>query len=48
MNLKTLLIVIAIFFLSFFPSKSDDKIQKKLDPHKYNFYTGMFDFSDEW
>ena len=47
MNLKTLYTVIAIFFLSFFPAKSEDKIQKKLDTHKYNFYTGMFDFSDE-
>ena len=47
MNLKTLYTVVAIFFLSFFPSKGEDKIQKKLDTHKYNFYTGMFDFSDE-
>ena len=47
MNLKILFIVISIFSFSFFPSKSEDKTQKKLDPHKYNFYTGMFDFSDQ-
>ena len=47
MNLKILFIVISIFTFSFFPSKSEDKTQKKLDPHKYNFYTGMFDFSDQ-
>ena len=47
MNLKILFIVILIFTFSFFPSKSEDKTQKKLDPHKYNFYTGMFDFSDQ-
>ena len=46
MKFKTLLIVITIFAFSFLPSKSDEAIKKKLDPHKYNFYTGMFDFSD--
>ena len=48
MNLKILLIVITIFALSFSTSKSDEAIKKKIDPHKYNFYTGMFDFSDNY
>ena len=47
MNLKILFIAITVFTFSFSPSKSEDKTQKKLDPHKYNFYTGMFDFSDQ-
>mgnify|MGYP001195037316 FL=1 len=34
-----------IFFLSL-PLKSDD-LRKLTDPHEYNFYTGIFDFSDE-
>ena len=44
MKFKTLLIVITIFAFSFLPLKSDEAIKEKLDPHKYNFYTGMFDF----
>ena len=47
MNLKNFLIIITIFALSFSTSKSDEAIKKKIDPHKYNFYTGMFDFSDQ-
>ena len=46
MKFKTLLIVITILAFSFLPLKSDEAIKEKLDPHKYNFYTGMFDFSD--
>ena len=46
MKFKTLLIVITILTFSFLPLKSDEAIKEKLDPHKYNFYTGMFDFSD--
>ena len=46
MKFKTLSIVITIFAFSFLPLKSDEAIKEKLDPHKYNFYTGMFDFSD--
>ena len=34
-----------IFFLSL-PLKSDD-LRKLTDPHEYNFYTGVFDFSDD-
>jgi len=48
MNLKNFLIIITIFALSFSTSKSDEAIKKKIDPHKYNFYTGMFDFSDNY
>ena len=46
-NLK-ITVGIFLFFISFLslPLKSDD-LRKLTDPHEYNFYTGMFDFSDE-
>ncbi len=44
---KILPIIFVIFLFSFLPLKSDEKIKKNLDPHEYNFYTGMFDFSDQ-
>ena len=44
--MKNLLSIIGIFLFLISPLKSDEKIKKNLDPHKYNFYTGMFDFSD--
>ena len=47
---KSLKITVGIFlfFISFLslPLKSDD-LRKLTDPHEYNFYTGIFDFSDE-
>ena len=45
--MKNLLSIIGIFLFLISPLKSDEKIKKNLDPHKYNFYTGMFDFSDD-
>ena len=46
-NLK-ITVGIFLFFISFLslPLKSDD-LRKLTDPHEYNFYTGIFDFSDE-
>ena len=44
--MKNLLSIIGIFLFLISPLKGDEKIKKNLDPHKYNFYTGMFDFSD--
>ena len=46
MSPSFLLYSLTIFAFSFLPLKSDETIKEKLDPHKYNFYTGMFDFSD--
>ena len=48
MELTTIILclIIANLFL-FSNSYSDEKEKKLLDPHKYNFYTGMFDFSDD-
>ena len=47
---KSLKITVGIFLfcVSFFlfPLKSEE-IKKLTDPHEYNFYTGMFDFSDD-
>ena len=45
--MKNLLSIIGIFLFLISPLKSDEKVKKNLDPHKYNFYTGMFDFSDD-
>ena len=28
-------------------SLKSDEVKNLIDPHEYNFYTGMFDFSDE-
>ena len=47
MNLKNFISVVIIFIFSTSSLKGDEKIEKKLDPHQYNFYTGMFDFSDD-
>ena len=47
MNLKNFISVIIIFVFSSSSLNGDEKIEKKLDPHQYNFYTGMFDFSDD-
>ena len=44
--MKNLIGIIGIFLFLISPLKSDEKVKKNLDPHKYNFYTGMFDFSD--
>ena len=47
---KNLKIIVGIFllFTSFFlsPLKSDE-MKELSDPHQYNFFTGMFDFSDD-
>ena len=47
---KSLKITVGIFLfsISFFlsPLKSDE-IKELSDPHEYNFFTGMFDFSDD-
>ena len=40
--MKNLLSIIGIFLFLISPLKGDEKIKKNLDPHKYNFYTGMF------
>ncbi|MBD1161069.1 acyloxyacyl hydrolase [Pelagibacterales bacterium SAG-MED15] len=45
--MKNLLSIVGIFLFFISPLKGDEKIKKNLDPHKYNFYTGMFDFSDD-
>jgi hypothetical protein len=37
---------LVIYFSLLIPLKSDE-IKKLIDPHKYNFFTGMFDFSDK-
>ena len=46
-NLKSILCLIIANLFLFSNSYSDEKEKKLLDPHKYNFYTGMFDFSDD-
>jgi lipid A 3-O-deacylase len=38
------LVLIIIFFTT---SLKSDEVNKLIDPHEYNFFTGMFDFSDE-
>jgi len=46
-NLK-ITVGIFLFFMSFFLSPLKSKEIKELsDPHEYNFFTGMFDFSDD-
>ena len=37
------LVLIIIFFTT---SLKSDEVNKLIDPHEYNFFTGMFDFSD--
>ncbi len=44
---KVLVFLMMGYFLLFSKSFSEEKQKKLLDPHKYNFYTGMFDFSDD-
>ena len=46
-SIKNLLIFLLINFFLFSNSFVDEKKEKVFDPHKYNFYTGMFDFSDD-
>ncbi len=47
MNLKKILFLLSICFFLFSNSYAVEKKNKQIsDPHKYNFYTGMFDFSD--
>ena len=38
------LFLIITFFTTLLKS---DEVNKLIDPHEYNFFTGMFDFSDE-
>ncbi len=45
-NLK-LIFTIFLFYLSCFSYLKSEEIEKLPDPHEYNFYTGMFDFSDD-
>jgi len=33
--------------MSFLSQSNSGEVKKLIDPHEYNFYTGMFDFSDE-
>ena len=49
MRKKSLKIVLVLFSFCFFfmSSLESEEIEKLTDPHEYNFYTGMFDFSDE-
>ncbi len=46
-NLKSLIVYLFTSFFFFISSYGDEEKKKVLDPHKYNFYTGMFDFSDD-
>tara|TARA_B100000965_G_scaffold340788_1_gene309259 strand:- start:281 stop:808 length:528 start_codon:yes stop_codon:yes gene_type:complete len=46
-SLKSVIIYLFASFFFFINSYGDEKKKKVLDPHKYNFYTGMFDFSDD-
>ena len=49
MRKKSLKIVLVLFTFCFFfmSSLKSEEAEKLTDPHEYNFYTGMFDFSDE-
>ena len=46
---KKLRIIVGIFlfYICFFSPLKSDEIEKLTDPHEYNFYTGIFDFSDD-
>ena len=44
---KSILLLIMGSLFLYSNSHGDEKEKKLLDPHKYNFYTGMFDFSDD-
>ena len=44
-NLNFFCFVLIIIFLT--TSLKSDEVKKLIDPHEYNFFTGMFDFSDE-
>ena len=46
-NFKSILLLIMGSLFLYSNSHGDEKEKKLLDPHKYNFYTGMFDFSDD-
>ena len=43
--LKFICFVLISTFIS--TSLKSDDVEKLIDPHEYNFFTGMFDFSDE-
>ena len=38
---------LVLIFSFFTTSLKSDEVNKLIDPHEYNFFTGMFDFSDE-
>ena len=38
---------IFLFFMTSLLPLNGEEIKKMVDPHEYNFYTGMFDFSDD-
>ena len=44
-NLNFFCIVLIVTFLT--TSVKSDDVNDLIDPHQYNFFTGMFDFSDE-
>ena len=44
-NLNLFCFVLIIIFLT--TSLKSDEVKKLIDPNEYNFFTGMFDFSDE-
>ena len=44
-NLNFFCFVLIVTFLT--TSVKSDDVNDLIDPHKYNFFTGMFDFSDE-
>jgi lipid A 3-O-deacylase len=48
MKNKNLNFFCLVLIISFFTtSLKSDEVNKLIDPHEYNFFTGMFDFSDE-
>ena len=44
-NLNFFCFVLIILFNT--TSLKSDEVKDLIDPHEYNFFTGMFDFSDE-
>tara|TARA_B100001113_G_scaffold176790_1_gene144845 strand:+ start:92 stop:616 length:525 start_codon:yes stop_codon:yes gene_type:complete len=44
--LKILIVLLLPLIIFYSNVYSEDKERKIKDPHKYNFYSGMFDFSD--
>ena len=45
-NLKTLLIFLLMNFLNFSSLYGEEKYNKIKEPHKFNFYSGFFDYTD--